>query len=127
MQNVIRADDIKPDFEGLKNKWEEMLQKYYIDANMLDPKYTLEIPCPHCGSEHTDNKFFLNGFEQLDKIFEKYEKQRIRMILSVNFCNETICSFKGSFSLADRWESQNFPGSFGFSLRSLLIVKIVHK
>ena len=42
MQNVIRADDIKPDFEGLKNKWEEMLQKYYIDANMLDPKYTLE-------------------------------------------------------------------------------------
>ena len=62
MQNVIRADDIKPDFEGLKNKWEEMLQKYYIDANMLDPKYTLEIPCPHCGSEHTDNEFFLNGF-----------------------------------------------------------------
>ena len=49
MQNVLRADDIKPDFEGLKNKWEEMLQKYYIDANMLDPKYTLEIPCPHCG------------------------------------------------------------------------------
>ena len=62
MQNVLRADDIKPDFEGLKNKWEEMLQKYYIDANMLDPKYTLEIPCPHCGCEHTDNEFFLNGF-----------------------------------------------------------------
>ena len=39
-----------------------MLWKYFIDANMLDPKYTLEIPCPHCGSEHTDNKFFLNGF-----------------------------------------------------------------
>ena len=67
MQNVIRADDIKPDFEGLKNKWEEMLQKYYIDANMLDPKYTLEIPCPHCGSEHTDNKFFLNGFSNYQK------------------------------------------------------------
>ena len=62
MQNVIRADEIKPDFEGLKNKWEEMLQKYYIDAKTLDPKSTLDIPCPHCGSEHTDNEFFLNGF-----------------------------------------------------------------
>jgi len=59
---VLWAADIKPDFEELKNKWEEMLQKYYIDAKTLDPKYTLDIPCPHCDSEHTDNEFFLYGF-----------------------------------------------------------------
>jgi len=62
MQNVLRADDIKPDYEGLKTRWEELLQKYYIDANTLDPKYTLETPCPHCVSEDVDNEFYLNGF-----------------------------------------------------------------
>lgn len=62
MEQILRADDIKPDFEGLKIKWEEMLRKYYLDSKTLDPKYTLEIPCPHCGSEGIDSKFDLNGF-----------------------------------------------------------------
>lgn len=62
MEQILRADDIKPDFEGLKNKWEEMLRKYYLDSKTLDPKFTLEIPCPHCGSENIDSEFDLNGF-----------------------------------------------------------------
>ena len=36
MQDVLKADDIKPDFEGLKNKWEEMLQKYFINTNTYE-------------------------------------------------------------------------------------------
>ena len=62
MQNVIRADDIKPDFEGLKNKWEEMLQKYYIDANMLDPKYTCKFLARIVVQSIRITNFFLMDF-----------------------------------------------------------------
>ena len=62
MEQIVRADEIKPDFEGLKNKWEEMLRKYYLDAKTLNPKFTVEIPCPHCGSGMIDQSFYLNGF-----------------------------------------------------------------
>lgn len=62
MEVILRADDIKPNFEALKSKWEEMLRKYYTGSDTLDPKYTLAIPCPHCGSEKKDNEFYLNGF-----------------------------------------------------------------
>ena len=62
MEQILRADDIKPDFDGLKIKWEEMLRKYYLDTKTLDPKFTLDIPCPHCGSENIDSQFDLNGF-----------------------------------------------------------------
>lgn len=62
MEQILRADDIKPDFEGLKNKWEEMLGKYYLDAKTLDPQFTLDISCPHCGSKNINSQFDLNGF-----------------------------------------------------------------
>lgn len=62
MAQILRADDIKPDFEGLKSKWKEMLGKYYLDSKALNPQYTLKIPCPHCGSESIDSQFDLNGF-----------------------------------------------------------------
>jgi SAM-dependent methyltransferase len=62
MELILRADEIKPDFEGLKNKWEEMLRKYYLDTKELNPKYTLEVPCPYCGSKRIDHSFDLNGF-----------------------------------------------------------------
>lgn len=62
MERILRADEIKPDFEGLKNKWEEMLRKYYLDVKTLNPEYTLEVPCPHCGSKTIEQSFDLNGF-----------------------------------------------------------------
>lgn len=62
MERILRADEIKPDFEGLKNRWEEMLRKYYLDAKILNPKYTLEVPCTHCGSKSIEQSFDLNGF-----------------------------------------------------------------
>ena len=62
MEQVLRADEIKPDFEGLKHRWEEMLRKYYLDANTLDPKFTLDVPCPYCGSTTVTQSFYLNGF-----------------------------------------------------------------
>lgn len=62
MERILRADEIKPDFEGLKNKWEEMLRKYYLDAKTLNPKFTLDVPCPYCGSTKIEQSFYLNGF-----------------------------------------------------------------
>lgn len=62
MEQILRADEIKPNFEGLKSKWEEMLRKYYLDVNTLNPEYTVDIPCPHCSSRSIDQTFVLNGF-----------------------------------------------------------------
>ena len=39
METIYRADDVKPDFEGLKKKWEEMLSKCHIDPMTLNPAY----------------------------------------------------------------------------------------
>jgi len=62
MERVLRADEIKPDFEGLKKRWNEMLGKYYLDDKTLNPIFTLDIPCPHCSSKNIEQSFDLNGF-----------------------------------------------------------------
>jgi len=62
VESVITADDIKPDFEGLKNKWDEMLEKYFSKDGSLNAKYALHVPCPFCKTDHSDEKFVLNGF-----------------------------------------------------------------
>jgi 2-polyprenyl-3-methyl-5-hydroxy-6-metoxy-1,4-benzoquinol methylase len=62
MEKILKADDIKPDFEGLKEKWTELLSKYFIDSNNLNPKYTKQIPCPHCQKNQVEKEFVLNGF-----------------------------------------------------------------
>ncbi len=62
MEAILRADEVKPDFEKLKARWEEMLRRYFLDATTLNPKYTVEVPCPHCGSSAEDQSFTLNGF-----------------------------------------------------------------
>ena len=62
MERILRADEVKPDFEGLKQRWDEMLGKYFLDDKTLNPKFALEVPCPHCGSVNADQSFDLNGF-----------------------------------------------------------------
>ena len=61
-EQILRADRIKPDFEGLKSAWEAMLSKYYLGTNELNPAYTLEVPCPYCNSTAIEQSFNLNGF-----------------------------------------------------------------
>ncbi|MCF8176925.1 MAG: class I SAM-dependent methyltransferase [Sulfuritalea sp.] len=61
-EQILRADRIKPDFEGLKSAWEAMLRKYYLGADELNPAYTLEVPCPYCNSTVIERSFNLNGF-----------------------------------------------------------------
>lgn len=62
MEQIIRAGEIKPDFEGLKGRWQEMLRKYYLDAGTLNSEYTVEVSCPYCGSKNVEQSFNLHGF-----------------------------------------------------------------
>jgi len=62
MQQVLRAEDVKPDFDGLKLRWDEMLAKYYLHAGKLNPEYLINVPCPYCSSSEPESSFDLNGF-----------------------------------------------------------------
>lgn len=62
MVEILRADEIKADFEALKIRWDQMLSKYFLNPETIDEKYTIEIPCPHCESSVIDESFLLNGF-----------------------------------------------------------------
>ena len=62
MVEILRADEIKADFEALKIRWDQMLSKYFLNPETIDEKYTIEIPCPHCKSSLIDESFLLNGF-----------------------------------------------------------------
>lgn len=62
MENILRASEVKADFGGLKQRWSEMLGKYFLDNKTLNPKFTVDIPCPHCHSIEVEQSFDLNGF-----------------------------------------------------------------
>lgn len=62
MAEILRADEIKADFEALKIRWDQMLSKYFLNPEKIDEKFTIEIPCPHCDSSMIDDSFLLNGF-----------------------------------------------------------------
>ena len=62
MSVINNAYDLKPDFSGLKIKWDEMLSKYYLEKDVLDPTYTSHVNCPFCSSYEVDSSFNLNGF-----------------------------------------------------------------
>lgn len=62
MEQILRASEIKPDFEGLKKRWDEMLGKYFLKDATLNPKFALEVSCPHCHSKDSERPFLLNGF-----------------------------------------------------------------
>ena len=63
MKNVIRANQVKFNYEELKNKWDKLLEKYFLNENELNPKYLLELDCPHCSHKETDFSFSLKGFD----------------------------------------------------------------
>ena len=64
-QIVSNAYDLKPDFDGLKEKWGEMLSNYFIANNTLNPEFTIDVPCPFCNSSEVASSFDLNGFHHI--------------------------------------------------------------
>jgi len=62
MASVVRAGNVKPNYDELKARWDELLGKYFREDGELDPGSTIDVPCPHCGSSVIVNSFKLNGF-----------------------------------------------------------------
>jgi 2-polyprenyl-3-methyl-5-hydroxy-6-metoxy-1,4-benzoquinol methylase len=62
MTKIIRANQIKFNYENLKKQWKELLSKYYLPSGELDSSYTKIISCPHCNRNIFLNEFCLNGF-----------------------------------------------------------------
>lgn len=58
----LNYDSVKPNFTKLKKRWHILLQKYFLDKNILNPEFTIEVACPHCKSLLTKDVFNLNGF-----------------------------------------------------------------
>jgi 2-polyprenyl-3-methyl-5-hydroxy-6-metoxy-1,4-benzoquinol methylase len=62
MSTILNADDVKPDFVGLKKKWNELLKKYFVADDILNQEFTIQVLCPHCGDSSVKFQFSLNGF-----------------------------------------------------------------
>jgi len=65
MEAILRADQIKPDFEGLKKRWDELLSKYFDKNGSLISKFTISVPCPFCKKVEKEFNFELNGFNHI--------------------------------------------------------------
>lgn len=61
MERIVKADLIKPKYDNVKEVWAKMLSEYYTGAE-LDPKFTVKVNCPFCGSKKTHSPFSINGF-----------------------------------------------------------------
>ncbi|CAN1498147.1 AdoMet_MTases domain containing protein [Burkholderiaceae bacterium] len=61
-QVISNAYELKPDFSGLKTRWDEMLSKFFLDKNTLNPIFTTQVSCPFCSASEIDSSFNLNGF-----------------------------------------------------------------
>lgn len=59
---MIKADLIKPKYDNVKEVWAKMLREYYIGAE-LNPKFTVKVACPFCGSRKTRSPFKISGFQ----------------------------------------------------------------
>lgn len=62
MTSILRANSIKPNYDELKNRWSELLEKYFLETGALNPDYAVKVPCPFCNSKKINKSFTLNGF-----------------------------------------------------------------
>jgi 2-polyprenyl-3-methyl-5-hydroxy-6-metoxy-1,4-benzoquinol methylase len=62
LEHVLKASDMKPNFEALKIRWAEMLQRFFLPNGQLKAEFSFHQPCPHCGSTEQEHEFNLNGF-----------------------------------------------------------------
>jgi len=64
VDKIVSAEDIKPNFVMVKERWSELLSRYYNKDGDLNDEYLLHVDCPHCSSMCSEsiNTFELNGF-----------------------------------------------------------------
>ena len=65
MTEVIRADQVKFNFDELKDTWSSMLGKYFDHEGRLLRSASIETSCPHCSEIETKKPFTLNGFRHV--------------------------------------------------------------
>ena len=61
---MLKADLIKPKYDEVKDVWAKMLREYY-SGRELNPKFTVDVPCPSCASRKTHSPFSINGFHHV--------------------------------------------------------------
>lgn len=61
MERIVKADLIKPKYDNVKEIWAGMLKEYYAGSE-LDPRFTVAVDCPFCGSKKKHSPFAINGF-----------------------------------------------------------------
>ena len=63
MKNLISSpEQVKPNFNKVKNRWEMLLSRYYDSDGSLNEKYLTNVDCPHCKSKKYTDSFQLNSF-----------------------------------------------------------------
>jgi len=63
IQNKITApEQVKPNFTNVKERWKNLLAKYYTSDGKLNSDFIIEVDCPHCASKNRKRSFELNAF-----------------------------------------------------------------
>jgi len=60
---VTDPEQVKPDFNNVKEQWKNILDKYHTSDGGLDSQYTVDVNCPHCDSSERTKSFELNAFK----------------------------------------------------------------
>jgi len=59
---ITNPEQIKPNFFEVKERWENLLAKYYKKNGELNSEYTVSVDCPYCSSTNKTDSFELNRF-----------------------------------------------------------------
>ena len=63
IKNKITApDQVKPNFINVKERWKNLLSKYYASDGKLNNNFIIDVDCPHCASKKREKSFELNAF-----------------------------------------------------------------
>ena len=63
MKNLIStSDQVKPNFKKVKDRWKNLLSRYYVSDGSLNEKYLINVDCPHCESKRIDRFFSIKWF-----------------------------------------------------------------
>jgi 2-polyprenyl-3-methyl-5-hydroxy-6-metoxy-1,4-benzoquinol methylase len=63
IKNKITApEQVKPNFTNVKERWKNLLSKYYTSDGKLNNNFIIDVDCPHCASKKREKSFELNAF-----------------------------------------------------------------
>ena len=73
MKNRITApEQVKPNFTKVKERWKNLLSKYYTSDGKLNSSYIIDVDCPHCASKKRKKSFELNALSIQILLIQRY-------------------------------------------------------